>query len=186
MAKKNAAPRTAVYLKCPKCGKAARRVYAQVSSPKDKGGTGRSTSVSLANVFCGTPGFKPPSPEHPKGLGTLTVGPGQHGLVAVDPHVLAAVRRQAHAAKDRSRNGKKGPSTARKGRKGSPSAPVASDAPAATGGPAKRARKAHPTAPASPPSPPNEPVAPSDAPAAPDAPAASDGGSGGEGEAPPA
>lgn len=73
----------------------AYRVFAQTTSPKSQGGTGRSTNVNLPAVFCGELKV-----EHIDGrlVGVYRLPRGSHGVVTLDPHLFAAKRRQAVSA----------------------------------------------------------------------------------------
>ncbi|MCI4320539.1 MAG: hypothetical protein L3K23_10510 [Thermoplasmata archaeon] len=108
----------------------ARRVYVQVGSPKKQGGTGRSTSVALPFVFCGTAGVKKVADANGKAhlVGTVTVAKGQHGLVPIDAHLLelaTAQRRRLAARGKPSGKAADGPAAAPGPAKGSKAAPKA-------------------------------------------------------------
>lgn len=81
---------------CPKSGKdphVARQVYAEVTSPKKDGGTGRSTKVPLPFVWCGEVEAVTIS-GHVVGI----FGKARHGIVALDVAAFAKQRRTSAAA----------------------------------------------------------------------------------------
>lgn len=82
-------------LTCPRCDKPARRLTAQASSPKEKGGTGRSTTVPVAAVLCATMGTKTVNGHL---VGTYSVEKGQHGVVLLDEGAFAKQVDDAHRA----------------------------------------------------------------------------------------
>lgn len=81
-------------LKCPKCGQNARRLFAQVSSPKAEGGTGRSTNVTVAAVLCADVSAEKVGSRL---VGTYSVPKGRCGIVPLSLPSFRAGQRQRWA-----------------------------------------------------------------------------------------